>query len=178
SRFISAGINDDEANRQTTHNDEAWLAAQRKIDATRLSRPSQPGAGLQEGGKSLYETLQANKAAKQEAFEESTRLRNQFRPLDADEIEFLDAVYESTRKREAEVQRETGEQVEAFRAKQRQDEAAAAAAAAAAKEGGDAGQGVDVLWSVGPRKRKKGVGGAVGGLKIRRTSTAATEEGE
>lgn len=76
------------------------------------------------------------------------------------------------------MQRETGEQVEAFRAKQRQDEAAAAAAAAAAKEGGDAGQGVDVLWSVGPRKRKKGVGGAVGGLKIRRTSTAATEEGE
>lgn len=86
---------------------------------------------------------------------------------------------ESTRKREDEVRRETGQQLEAFRAKQRRDEAAAAAtAAAAAEEGENGGQGMEVLWAVGPRKRKKGGGGGAGGLKIRRMSSAVAERAE
>lgn len=63
SRFISGGLNDDRPSPETTQNDEAWLAAQRQIDATRLSHPFQPGTGQQDGGKSLYETLQANKGS-------------------------------------------------------------------------------------------------------------------
>lgn len=54
-------------------------------------------------------------AAKQEAFEESIRLKNQFRTLDEDEVEFLDSVLESTRAKEAAVKKETAEQLEAFR---------------------------------------------------------------
>ncbi|CAP65397.1 uncharacterized protein PODANS_6_9010 [Podospora anserina S mat+] len=42
--------------------------------------------------KSLYEVLQANKAAKQAEFEEKSKLKNQFRALDEDEIDFLDEV--------------------------------------------------------------------------------------
>lgn len=53
SRFVASGTND-----EPTERDEAWLEAQKKIEATRQAKPK---IGEQEGGKSLYETLQANK---------------------------------------------------------------------------------------------------------------------
>lgn len=58
--------------------------------------------------------------AKQEAFEEKSRLRNQFRSLDDDEVEFLDSVLESTRAKEAAVKKESAEQLEAFRRRRAQ----------------------------------------------------------
>ena len=54
SRFVSGGTNE-----EPTERDEAWLAAQKELDAKRLQEKL--AAGQQEGGKSLYETLQANK---------------------------------------------------------------------------------------------------------------------
>jgi hypothetical protein len=54
SRFVSGGTNE-----EPTERDEAWLSAQKEIDAKRLEQKLKPGE--QEGGKSLYETLQANK---------------------------------------------------------------------------------------------------------------------
>ncbi len=54
-------------------------------------------------------------AAKQEAFEESIRLKNQFRALDDDEVEFLESVLESSKAKENAVKQETAEQLEAFR---------------------------------------------------------------
>ncbi len=59
SRFVSA--TDNEAGASKTEADEAWLAAQARIDATKREKTAAQQAGLQEGGKSLYETLQANK---------------------------------------------------------------------------------------------------------------------
>lgn len=53
SRFISSGTND-----EPTARDEAWLKAQAELDAAHAAKLE---AGKQEGGKSLYETLQANK---------------------------------------------------------------------------------------------------------------------
>ena len=53
SRFVSAGT-DEEPN---TH-DEAWLKAQQEIEAKQREKAE---AGKQDSGKSLYETLQANK---------------------------------------------------------------------------------------------------------------------
>lgn len=53
SRFVSGGTNDEAMER-----DEAWLKAQEAIEATRREKAE---LGKQEGGKSLYETLQANK---------------------------------------------------------------------------------------------------------------------
>ncbi|KAK5164972.1 uncharacterized protein LTR77_009637 [Saxophila tyrrhenica] len=160
SRFVSAGT--DEA--PPTERDEAWRKAQQELEAKQMQKAE---AGKQEGGKSLYETLQSNKAAKQEAFEEANRLRNQFRSLDEDEIEFLDSVMESTRAKEAEVKKETLTQLEVFRRQQEEAEKAA-------QQAGDAGPPAEAgeSWAAsGPRKRKKGREGPIAGVKLRRTST-------
>ncbi|KAM0713523.1 hypothetical protein Q7P37_010485 [Cladosporium fusiforme] len=162
SRFVSGGTDE-----QPLERDEAWLKAQKELDAAAVARQE---AGKQDGGKSLFETLQANKAAKQEAFEESTRLTNQFRSLDEDEIEFLDSVQESARAREAAVKKDTKEHLAEFR---RQQEEAERAAKELEEQGADAAVPVDAgeNWTAGPRKRKKVLEG-FGGVKIRRTEGA------
>ncbi|KAI7162769.1 hypothetical protein KC349_g1830 [Hortaea werneckii] len=172
----SANNNNKNNNTTNSQQDSAWAEAQRKIDATRQHSSlmgSKPRLGEQEGGKSLYETLQANKAAKQEAFDEATRFRNQFRSLDEDEVEFLDSVLESTRTQEAEVKKETKEQLDAFRKLQEDAEKKAVAG----QEGEDAGDAAtadaETSWALGPRKRKKGKerGGLVGGIKLRKAES-------
>lgn len=52
---------------QPSDKSDEWHKAQQAIEARELEKKIQ---SQQEGGKSLYETLQANKAAKQDAFEE------------------------------------------------------------------------------------------------------------
>ena len=54
-------------------------------------------------------------AAKQEAFEEATRLKHQFRTLDDGEVEFLDSVTQAERLKEASVKKANAEGLEAFR---------------------------------------------------------------
>ncbi|RVX66383.1 hypothetical protein B0A52_09613 [Exophiala mesophila] len=109
SRFVSAGTEADSITR-----DDAWIQAQKEVEAQRQTKPVvKPGE--QEGGKSLYEVLQQNKASKQEAFEEQARLKNQFRALDDDEIEFLESVNESVKAKQHAVEQETAEQLEEFR---------------------------------------------------------------
>lgn len=53
SRFVSGGTDE-----QAIERDEAWLKAQEVIEAKHREKIE---AGKQEGGKSLFETLQANK---------------------------------------------------------------------------------------------------------------------
>jgi len=53
SRFVSGGTDD-----QPTQRDEAWLKAQQELDAAAIAKQDAARAG---SGKSLYETLQANK---------------------------------------------------------------------------------------------------------------------
>ncbi|CAP93236.1 hypothetical protein E8E15_003688 [Penicillium rubens] len=106
SGFVSAGTNEKPIER-----DDEWLRAQQELEEERRRKAE---IGKQDEGKSLFEVLERNKMAKQEAFEEKSRLRNQFRSLDEDEVEFLDSVLESTRAKEAAVKRETAEQLEAF----------------------------------------------------------------
>ena len=99
-------------------------------------------------------------AAKQDAFEESIRLKNQFRNLDEDEVEFLDSVLESTRAREEAVKKETREQLELFR---RQQEVADRALLAESAGNGDVTEvggsgsptGEESSWAVNARKRKR-----------------------
>ncbi|KAJ5951167.1 uncharacterized protein N7479_009580 [Penicillium vulpinum] len=107
SGFVSAGTNEKPIER-----DDEWLRAEQELEEERRRKAE---IGKQDGGKSLFEVLERNKMAKQEAFEEKSRLRNQFRSLDEDEVEFLDSVLESTRAQEAAVKKETAEQLEAFR---------------------------------------------------------------
>ena len=53
SRFVSGGTDE-----QPTQRDEAWLKAQQDLDAAAIAKQEAARAG---SGKSLYETLQANK---------------------------------------------------------------------------------------------------------------------
>jgi hypothetical protein len=53
SRFISAGTEE-----EPTERDEAWQKAQQELEAKKLQKAEED---KQEGGKTLYETLQANK---------------------------------------------------------------------------------------------------------------------
>ncbi|KAK0619983.1 NEFA-interacting nuclear protein NIP30, partial [Immersiella caudata] len=86
SRFVSAGAID---------------AATGKSTQPPAPPPSSSSASSKKSKewleKSLYEVLQANKAAKQSAFEEANKIKNQFRALDDDEIDFLEGVREKKR---------------------------------------------------------------------------------
>lgn len=62
--------------------------------------------------------LSRYKAAKQAAFEEAHKLKNQFRPLDEDEVDFLDSVLASTRAEEERVKKETQSGLDKFREEQ------------------------------------------------------------
>jgi len=117
-------------------------------------------------------------AAKQEAFEETIRLKNQFRTLDDDEVDFLDSVLESTRAKEQQVKRETAEQLDAFR-KQRE-------AAEITRFEGNADTGAsntdatspaaEESWTTSSRKRRRVKGKNEDGVaKLRRTSSTTAD---
>ena len=115
-------------------------------------------------------------AAKQEAFEESIKLKNQFRNLDEDEVEFLDSVLESTRKKEEDVKRETTEQLDLFRRQQEEadkvllEEGRDADGTKAEAGSPEAGEG---QWAVNARKRKRvKEKESLKGVKIRKSSSA------
>ena len=93
-------------------------------------------------------------------------MKNQFRSLDEDEVDFLDSVLESTRAKEAEVQKQTREQLYAFR--QAQEEAEKVVN----QENESSAPDSTEAWTSGHRKRKKGGAGAIGGVKLRRISTS------
>jgi hypothetical protein len=117
--------------------------------------------------------------AKQDAFDEANRLKNQFRALDQDEVEFLDSVLESTRAEEARLKKETADGLALFR--QQQDDADRKA-----RTGGEGA--TDVLdgppvaeeesWVAAGRKRKRTKDKEVlKGVKIRRSSTSGSPAG-
>ncbi|KAK3306810.1 N-terminal domain of NEFA-interacting nuclear protein NIP30-domain-containing protein [Chaetomium strumarium] len=137
---------------------QEWAEVTAQLEADRRrreeARHAQQAGTAQQAEKSLYEVLQANKAAKQAAFEEAHRLRNQFRALDDDEVEFLDEVRMRKRREEEEARREVERGLAEFRRK-------AQSAAKAEAEGADdqlddgEGLGLDVDFA-GRRKRRKG----------------------
>ena len=99
-------------------------------------------------------------AAKQEAFEESTRLKNQFRTLDEDEVEFLDSVLESTRAKEDAVRKETTEQLDLFRRQQEEADRALVRDSAngtdlTASRGAASPPADETNWVVSGKKRKR-----------------------
>ncbi|EFE43645.1 hypothetical protein TRV_01607 [Trichophyton verrucosum HKI 0517] len=170
SGFVSAGV-EGEDYEGSKPNDE-WLKVKQELEESRQRRAVE---GQQEGGKSLYEVLQQNKAAKQEAFEESIRLKNQFRTLDEDEVEFLDSILESTHAKEEALQKETSEKLELFHRQREEAEKALldAETGNAAELVGPADEGDN--WAISGRKRRrpKEKEGGLLGLKRRRSATAA-----
>ncbi|QIX02025.1 hypothetical protein AMS68_007542 [Peltaster fructicola] len=162
SRFVSGGTDEEPAER-----DDAWIQAQKAVEARHLAKLD---AGKQDGGKSLFETLQANKDAKQAAFEESIRLRNQFRSLDDDEVEFLDSIAAESRAKEAEVRRDAKLQLDAFRAQQEEAEQAS-------KQSTDVVPDAAEAWTAGGRKRKKQATTIAGIVKKRQLSSSKATPG-
>ena len=114
-------------------------------------------------------------AAKQEAFEESIKLKNQFRNLDEDEVEFLDSVLESTRKKELDVRRDTSEQLNLFRRQQEKADKTLLENGeriddTTAEEKAEAGES---QWAVNAKKRKRAKEReGLKGIKLQRSSTS------
>ncbi|KAI0860636.1 N-terminal domain of NEFA-interacting nuclear protein NIP30-domain-containing protein [Xylaria cubensis] len=162
-------------------NAREWEAVQKDLDEERKRREEARRANAEGGGgeRSLYEILQANKAAKQAAFEEQNRIRNQFRALDDDEIDFLHGVSDERRAEEERVRRETEEGLAGFREKQR---ATASTATAGGNEDAAGVEDGNEEWgNTAPgRKRKREKEREKGVLKgvKRRTSIGTKEEGK
>ncbi|KAH9944096.1 N-terminal domain of NEFA-interacting nuclear protein NIP30-domain-containing protein [Epithele typhae] len=108
SRFVSQG----ELEAAKSRRDEQWRAA--------YARHAGPGAPPQPAedafdGRSLAEKLAANRAAKQEEWEERNKLGIQFRALEEDEVLFLDSVLEKQREEERLRKEMDGEEIKNFR---------------------------------------------------------------
>lgn len=119
-----------------------------------------------EGTRHIY-TDTETPAAKQAAFEEKTALRNQFRPLDDDEIEFLDDVRQSKRAEEERLRRETEEGLKAFREAQK---------GGGTEASGEAGEGEEIVEDWGAGRKRKRRERDVKGVKRRVSSSAAEEK--
>lgn len=125
-----------------------WESVQADLEAQRAKREAErqrAASGQGDEGKSLYDVLQANKAAKQAAFEEATKLRNQFRSLDEDEVEFLDEVRQKKRTEEAGRRKEVEDGLREFKEMQKRT-------APGMEE--ESGVIEETDWAVGRKKRK------------------------
>ncbi|PCH33819.1 hypothetical protein WOLCODRAFT_64011 [Wolfiporia cocos MD-104 SS10] len=108
SRFVSqSDIDIAKARRE-----EQWRAAYARLG----QEPPPPPTEDVFDGRSLAEKLAANRAAKQEEWEERNKLGNQFRALEEDEVLFLDSVLEKQREEERLRKEQDGEELKQFRA--------------------------------------------------------------
>jgi hypothetical protein len=166
SGFVSGGKAGEE-----TERDDEWKRAQQEIEDARQAKAD---LAKQHDGKSLYEVLQANKEKKQQEFEEKARYKLHV-SLDDDEADYLESVLEKKRQEEANVRKETFEQLDLFR---RQREEAERKARGLEEEGTAAPQEDDVgQWAAVGRKRKKGPeAGLLKGVKLRKSSSATEEK--
>ncbi|CAL1695374.1 unnamed protein product [Somion occarium] len=107
SRFVSQ----DELEIAKARRDEQWKAAYARLG----QEPPPPPAEDVFDGRSLAEKLAANRAAKQEEWEERNKLGNQFRALEEDEVLFLDSVLEKQREEERLREEMDGKELKNFR---------------------------------------------------------------
>ncbi|KAF9240886.1 N-terminal domain of NEFA-interacting nuclear protein NIP30-domain-containing protein [Melanogaster broomeanus] len=91
--------------------DEQWKAAYARLGQEPPPQPTEDSYD----GRSLAEKLAANRAAKQEEWEEKTKLANQFRALEEDEIMFLDSIREKEAEEERLRKLQDGEELSDFR---------------------------------------------------------------
>ncbi|KAF3907515.1 hypothetical protein AA313_de0201445 [Arthrobotrys entomopaga] len=129
---------------------DSWAAADAAIKAAKERAANSSGLiGSQDGGKSLFEVLQANKARKQEEFEEKLKFKNQFRSLDEGEIEFLDSIVSEQRAEEEAKKKEIEAQLDDFRKLQYEaDHDTNVTDAGVAEEGGS-------TWAISARRKRK-----------------------
>ncbi|KAM5533090.1 hypothetical protein V8D89_013233 [Ganoderma adspersum] len=107
SRFVSQN----ELEAAKARRDEQWKAAYARLGQEPPPQPTEDAFD----GRSLAEKLAANRAAKQEEWEERNKLGNQFRALEEDEVLFLDSVLEKQREEERLRKETEGEELKHFR---------------------------------------------------------------
>ncbi|KAH0590595.1 hypothetical protein H2248_000731 [Termitomyces sp. 'cryptogamus'] len=107
SRFVT----ETELDTAKARREEQWKAAYARLGQEPPPRQQDDSYD----GRSLAEKLAANKIAKQEEWEEKTKLANQFRALEEDEIMFLDSVRERQEAEERLRKEQDGEEVKNFR---------------------------------------------------------------
>jgi hypothetical protein len=166
SGFVSGGKAGEETKR-----DDAWKRAQQEIEDARRAKAD---LAAQQDGMSLFEVLQANKDKKQAEFEEKARYKLHV-SLDDDEADYLDSILEKKRREEANVKKDTFEQLDLFR---RQREEAERKARGLADESTETPQDEDAgQWAALGRKRKKGPeSGLLKGVKLRKSSSVSAEK--
>ncbi|KAH6614902.1 N-terminal domain of NEFA-interacting nuclear protein NIP30-domain-containing protein [Boeremia exigua] len=159
SGFVSGGTADAPIER-----DEEWRQAQRAIEEKRKEKED---LGRQNEGKSLFEVLQANK----EAFEQAARYKLHV-TLDDDEADYLEGILEARRKEDASVKKETREQLEIFRRQQEEAERKALE-----DENSEVPKEDLVQWAAPGRKRKTGhENSLLKNVKLRKPSSTAAEK--
>ncbi|GJE85771.1 N-terminal domain of NEFA-interacting nuclear protein NIP30-domain-containing protein [Phanerochaete sordida] len=107
SRFVSQ----DDLEAAKAKRQEQWKAAYARLGQ---EPPPEPKEDVFDG-RSLAEKLAANRAAKQEEWEERNKLGNQFRALEEDEVLFLDSILEKQREEERLRKETEGEELKNFR---------------------------------------------------------------
>jgi hypothetical protein len=163
SGFVSGGTVDN-----PTERDDEWRQAQKELEAARKAKAD---LAAQHDGKSLFEVLQANKDKKQAEFEERARYKLHV-SLNDEEADYLDAIEEKKRKQEAEVRKDTREQLDAFRRQQEEAEQKKLEV-----ESKDAPAEDIAQWAAPGRKRKKGhETSLLKGVKLRKPSSAPEEK--
>ena len=103
-------------------------------------------------------------------------MKNQFRNLDEDEIEFLDSILESTRAKEEAVKKETAEQLNLFRRQQEdadramvQDTDEGVEESVVAKSGSPVND--NSPWAVNRKRKRVKETEIVRGVKLRKSSS-------
>ncbi|KAF8598634.1 hypothetical protein BDV93DRAFT_450757 [Ceratobasidium sp. AG-I] len=89
-----------------------WKAAYARLGQ---EPPPRPTEDPEYDGRSLYEVITQHQTAKQEEWEEKTKLSNQFRALEEDEIHFLDSIVDEKITKENKRKREENEELKNFR---------------------------------------------------------------
>ncbi|KAG9081704.1 hypothetical protein FRC06_005434 [Ceratobasidium sp. 370] len=108
SRFVSQAEIDSAKERREAD----WKAAYARLGQ---EPPPRPAEDETYDGRSLYERLQSQRTAKQEEWEEKTKLSNQFRALEEDEIHFLDGILDEKIIKEKKRREEENEELKHFR---------------------------------------------------------------
>ncbi|CAK7199189.1 hypothetical protein SEUCBS139899_001862 [Sporothrix eucalyptigena] len=159
----------------TTARQAEWAAVEKELEAERQRKAEARKALAGAPEKSLYDVLQANKAAKQAAFEEQNKFKNQFRALDEDEIEFLDGIEADARAAEARVKAETAAGLDAFRAAQGKREAKGDGEDGTKDDDETAELVGDTAWAVG-RKRKRKTDNKTAFPNVKRKGSSTEQE--
>lgn len=108
-------------------------------------------------------------------------MKNQFRSLDEDEVEFLDSVLESTRTQEAAIKKETNEQLELFQRQRQEADQALLDTSTGGKTGetNAAGAGSpteEETWATTNRKRRRAKEKEpFRGVKLRKASSSGAK---